>query len=216
MLAPAAIANLLRSPARSCGTAAPPPAALALVTARADAGSHGPQLTVVRERHALGPAGRARSVEHHRRFAGLAAARSRRGRDQGSWQSRQTPRGVEVDHGQSAGSSARPSASQNAKSHLGVRQDERDGLARKLDVHGNGDNPARMIAKYAIRTSARLSERMAIRSPRARPRAASARAQALTCRSSSPCDSMRGFSQSRQSISARSPSVSRDRRGHQD
>ncbi len=98
------------------------------VSARGDARSHGPEVAVVGERHALRSARRARGVEHHRRLPRLGAD----GRECPAVQERLEAvarRRVEVDQRNSGRNP--PAALTVAEDEPGARvaQDELDGLA---------------------------------------------------------------------------------------
>ena len=71
---------------------------LAAMTARADPRPYRPKLTVVRQRNALGTAGRTGSVKHHRRFAGLRSD-GLKGAEIKEACEAINPGGIEVDQG---------------------------------------------------------------------------------------------------------------------
>ena len=81
---------------------------------------------------------------------------------------------------------------------------------------GTATKPARMMAKYAMSNSARLSERMATRRRAREAAGGRARAQAFACRSSSPWECRAGAP----SRDSRSPRITvgcqRDRPNHRD
>ena len=99
-------------------------------------GPHRPKLAVVGQRHALGPARRAGSVEHHRRLAGLRAH---------GLEGARIKEASEAVRGPMASKSTRgsPPVIGRGQSHrkmqvdLRVLEDECDRLARKLDVRRN-------------------------------------------------------------------------------
>ena len=106
------------------------------VGCRAHAVHDGPELARVRERHALGPAGRARGVEEHRDLVLDGPHRVERAgieelREAGS---------VQLHHGRPGGQVARRSASAKTRRALGVLEDVVDRVARQLEAHRHRDH----------------------------------------------------------------------------
>ncbi len=106
------------------------------VGCRADAVHDGPELARVRERHALGPAGRARGVEEHRDLVLDGPHRVERAgieevREAGS---------VQLHHRQAGWTGGPPLGIGEDEADLGVLEDVVDRVARQLEAHRHRDH----------------------------------------------------------------------------
>ena len=141
-----------------------------------------PEMRIVRQHHALGPARRARRVEEHRRFLGLHLDR----RERPFVEERREIR-VEGDLGHAVGRQRQARVVADHQLGVAVPDDVGHGLGRQLVVHRHRDHARLHGAEEGEQEySARLADRMATRSPRFSPRFSRPRATAPLSRTMSP------------------------------